>query len=172
MSLKIDANMSATAYHIRDGAMTFPYAIDAQHAISSHPAEWSSTPWSAAEMNAARTEAGDQGQSLTAEEQAAIEEHAQAVAEANERLIKRRAALEEQRQADEQAKQDELMVASPPPMPDPSRPRRPFGRPGEPTAAELKQIEKRDAKKADDERIAREKADADAQANSNAKITS
>jgi len=45
MSLKIDASMSAVAYHKTDGAVTFPYAIDAHQAVSHHPDEWSKTPW-------------------------------------------------------------------------------------------------------------------------------
>src|SRR6266566_3258433 len=45
MSLKIDVNRSAVAYHITDGATTFPYAVDAHHAVSAHPKEWSFTPW-------------------------------------------------------------------------------------------------------------------------------
>lgn len=49
MSLKIDASMSATAYHINDGAVVFPYAIDAHQAVSHHPKEWSWTPWEAGE---------------------------------------------------------------------------------------------------------------------------
>jgi hypothetical protein len=158
MAIKIDSHMSATAFHIRDGATLFPYAIDAQHAVSNHPGEWRMTPWSAADTIAARNESGDQEQSLTAEEQVAIEEHAKVVAEANERLQKFRAEQEEKRQIDEQIKQDELLVASAPPVPV----RRPFGRTGEPTPAELEQIKKREAKKADDERIKREKAEADA----------
>lgn len=46
MSLKLDANTSATAYHVKDGAQVFPYAIDAHSAVARFPKEWSMTPWS------------------------------------------------------------------------------------------------------------------------------
>lgn len=171
MALKIDASMSATAHHIIDGPVVFPYAIDAHHAVSQHPDEWSMEPWSAQDVAAARKEAGAPNVEVSPEEQAAIDEHAKAVAEASERLAKFRADQEEKRKLEEQVAADEAMVKSAPPMPDPNKPKRPFGRPGEPTAAELEQIKKREAKKADDERIAREKAAADAASASNAKIT-
>jgi hypothetical protein len=45
MSSNIDANTSAVAHHIADGAVTFPYAIDAHHAVSRFPHEWSHEPW-------------------------------------------------------------------------------------------------------------------------------
>lgn len=172
MALKIDENMSATAYHITDGATVFPYAIDAQHAIAQHPKEWSADPWSLAAMDAAREEAGKPAIEVSPEEQAAIDEHATAVAEANARLEARREKLAKEKAEADQATADELLVRSPPPMPDLNKPKRPFGRAGDPTPAEMELIQKREAKKADDERVAREKADADAQANPNAKITS
>lgn len=172
MALKIDENMSATAYHITEGATVFPYAIDAQHAISSHPKEWSATPWSLEEMEAARGKAGLPEIEVTAEEREAIEEHARAVAEANQRLEARRQKLAAEKAEADQVEADERLVRSPPPQPDPTKIKRPFGRTGEPTAAEIEAHNKREAKKADDERIAREKAEADAQANSNATITS
>ena len=40
----IDAN---TAYHVVDGPFTFKFAVDAKHAVSKFPAEWSRTPWPA-----------------------------------------------------------------------------------------------------------------------------
>src|SRR5258706_10912467 len=97
MPLKIDTNMSATAFHITDGAQVFPYAIDAQHAISAHPLEWSETPWSADAAAAARKafneKAADEGlpplpepAPLSPEDQAALDEHNKAVAEAADRL--------------------------------------------------------------------------------------
>jgi hypothetical protein len=46
MSSRIDAN---TAYHIVDGLFTFQFTIDARHAVSRFPSEWSLTPWSAAD---------------------------------------------------------------------------------------------------------------------------
>jgi hypothetical protein len=168
MSLKIEVNNSATAYHIVEGAVLFPYAVDARHAVSQHPKEWKATPWSADEMAEARRAAGEPEVELSPEDQAALDEHQRAVDEANERLAKFRADQEEKRILADQVAQDEAIVNSAPPTPTFKRP---FGRPGEPTPAELEQIKKREAKKADDERIAREKATADAQANSGAKIT-
>jgi hypothetical protein len=35
------------AYHIVDGAVIFQFAIDAHHAVSRFPSEWSRTPWPA-----------------------------------------------------------------------------------------------------------------------------
>lgn len=108
MALKLDTNMAAVAHHIVDGPVTFPYAVDAQSAISRFPDEWSELPWSQQDAAAARQRmverhahevehAKASGLPVpkdlpppppepTAEEQAAIMEHAQAVAEANERL--------------------------------------------------------------------------------------
>lgn len=191
MALKIDTNQSATAYHINDGATVFPYAIDAQHAISNHPLEWSDTPWSREAADEARKRLAEKyamdvedakargiapppapppaPAPLTPEDQAAIDEHNKAVAEAAERLAAYRARKEAERIEAEQVAADERLVASPPPQPDPTV-RRPFGRKGEPTPAELDQIRKRDAKKADDERIAKEKADADAMGNAANKV--
>jgi hypothetical protein len=45
MSLKIDAATAKVAYHVEDGAMTFPYAVDAHSAVARFPKEWSFTPW-------------------------------------------------------------------------------------------------------------------------------
>lgn len=170
MSLKIDASMSAVAHHIVDGAVTFPYAIDAHHAASQHPAEWKLTPWTAEETAAARKESGAPDVEMTDEERAALEEHTKAVAEANERLAAFKAKKEAERQEALQVAQDEAIVASAPPRPDPNV-KRPFGRKGEPTQAEIDAHNKREAKKADDERIAKEKADADKMSGSNAKMT-
>lgn len=194
MALKIDTSMSAVAYHVIDGPQTFTYAVDAQSAIARFPDEWSDSPWTQAEADDARKRAEERhakevddakarGVSPpaplppppappTPEEQAAIDDHAKAVAEANERLTAFRKKQAEERAIAEQVAADEALVASPPPRPDPNAPRRPFGRKGEPTPAELKQMEKAAAKKADDERIAREKAVADEQAaHPNAPIT-
>lgn len=166
MSLKIDTNMSAVAYHIVDGPVTFQYRVDAQNAISTHPLEWSDSPWTAQDAQAARSRLESEGKTLppavelSPEDQAAVDEHNKAVAEAAERLAayhKRKA--EEKAEADLVAA-DEALVASAPPRPDPTV-RRPFGRTGEPTPAELAQIQKREAKRVEDERIAKEKADAD-----------
>jgi hypothetical protein len=151
MSVKIEANMSAVAHHIIDGPVTFPYAIDAHSAISRFPNEWNAKPWSMAEADAARRATGAPEVELSAEEQALIDEHAKAVAEAAERLEAYRAKKAEQQAEADQFARDEALVASPAPRPDPTI-RRPFGRQGEPTPAELEQINKR---------IARDKAKAD-----------
>jgi hypothetical protein len=95
---------------------------------------------------------------LSAEDQAALDEHNKAVAEAAERLAAYARARRPKSQERPSRRADEALVASPPPRPDPTI-RRPFGRKGEPTPAEIEQIQKRDAKKADDERIAKEKAE-------------
>lgn len=183
MALKLDTNMAAVAHHIVDGPVTFPYAVDAQSAISRFPDEWSELPWSQQDAAAARQRmverhahevehAKASGLPVpkdlpppppepTAEEQAAIMEHAQAVAEANERLKVAREKAAKKKAEEDQIAADEALVASPPPRPDPNAPRRPFGRKGQPTPAELEQIKKRDAKKAADDKIVAEKTAAD-----------
>lgn len=188
MAINIDSNRSAVAYHIVEGPVTFPYAVDAQSAIGRHPLEWSADPWNAEGAAASRKRLAEQydrdaeiakSRGLpppakpvwidaepvqpTPEEQAAIDEHTKAVAEANERLKTVREKLAEEKKIAEQIAADEALVASPPPRPDPTAVKRPFGRTGEPTPAELEQIKKREAKKAEDERLAREKATLDAQ---------
>lgn len=45
MSLKINESTSKVAYHVKDGEHLFPYAVDANSAVASHPEEWSFTPW-------------------------------------------------------------------------------------------------------------------------------
>lgn len=162
MSLKIDANTSKVAYHITDGPFTFPYAIDANHAVAHHPREWSHAPWSREDEVAARREAGQPEVELSPEEQAAIDDHAKAVAEANERLKVAREKAEAKRLEAEQVAADEALVASAPPRPDPAV-RRPFGRKGEPTKAEIAAAEKQAARKAADDKLVRDKAAADAQ---------
>lgn len=166
MALQINTDMSAIAYHIVDGPVTFQYAVDAQHAVSSHPNEWSSTPWSQEDAAASRAKLEEQGVTLapavelSPEDQEALDEYNKLVADAEARL----AAYHEKKSAEkaeaDQVKADEALIASPPPRPDPTV-RRPFGRKGEPTPAELKQMKKAADKKADDDRIAKEKADAD-----------
>lgn len=44
--MKIEATNSMVAYHIKDGATVFNYAVDAHSAVSRFPEEWSFTPWS------------------------------------------------------------------------------------------------------------------------------
>jgi hypothetical protein len=163
MPLKINTNQSATAYHIVGGAFHFPYAVDAHHAISNHPLEWSADPWTLENEATARQRFNGRAQQtgaaplpeppvLTPEEQAAIDEHAKAVAEANERLAEFRRMKAREKEFLDRVAADEALVASPPPRPDPTI-RRPFGRKGEPTPAELKMID--------------DKAKADAQARAN-----
>src|SRR4051812_57117 len=115
MSLKIDTNMSAVAYHIVDGPVTFQYRVDAQHAVSSHPNEWSDTPWSQEDADAARAKMDEAGTplapavELTPEDQEALDEHNRAVADAAKRLADYRARKEAERLEAEQVKQDELL---------------------------------------------------------------
>lgn len=182
MALKIEPNNSAVAYHVNDGATVFAYAVDARHAVSNFPMEWSDEPWSFADAQAAREKLAErhardveEAKALglpvpkdlpplppepTPEEQAAIMEHAQAVAEANERLKIAREKAAKRKAEEDQIAADEALVRSLPPQPDPTR-KRPFGRPGEPTPAELEQIKKREAKKAADDKLVADKAEAD-----------
>lgn len=139
MSLKISANQSAVAHHIVDGPFTFPYAIDAHSAVSRFPNEWSHEPWSREAEAKARQEMGQPEVEMTAEEQAAIDAHAKAVAEANERLKAFREKKAEEKKEADQIAADEALVKSPAPRPDPAA-KRPFGRKGEPTPAELKMV--------------------------------
>jgi hypothetical protein len=169
-SVKISASQSAVAHHIIDGPVTFPYAIDAHSAVSRFPDEWSHEPWSREDEARAREAAGEPPVELTAEEQAAIDEHAKAVAEANERLKAFHEKQAEKKAEADQVAADEALVKSPAPRPDP-RVRRPFGRKGEPTPAELEQMRKRDQKKAAGDKAAAEKAEQDRLANSNATMT-
>lgn len=115
---------------------------------------------------------------LTPEEQAAIDEHAAAVAEANERLKAFRADQAEKQKIADQVAADEALVASPPPRPDPAA-RRPTAKEKRAEFLKLTPVEQAEkdarekadddaaaAKKAADDKIADDKAAADAQANS------
>lgn len=177
------------AYHVRTG-LTRMYAVDAQNAVSMHPEEWSLTPWSQEEAEAAskaieerhaREVEDAKAKGLpapaplpevlppTPEEQEAIDEYNRLVAEARGRLDARREKLAAEKAEAEQIAADEALVKSPPPRPDPTARRRPFNRPGEPTPAEVAMMDKRDAEKAEREReaqaerdrIAKEKSDVD-----------
>jgi hypothetical protein len=192
MALKIDVNQSATAFHVNDGAQLFPYAIDAQHAISSHPLEWSATPWSREDADAARKALRERYEQdvenakarnlpmpappppdpepMTDEARAAIEEHNQAVAAAAERLNAYRAKKAAENAELAQVAADEAIVASLPPAPDPNI-RRPFGRKGPPTPAEIAAAQKQADKKAADDKLVADKANEDKLAASNAKQT-
>ena len=166
MAIKIDTNQPAVAHHIIDGAVTFPYAVDARSAVSNHPFEWSHSPWLAEDAKRARERLAEHGTvlppepELTDEERAALDQYNSDVAAAKARLDAANKKRAEEKAAADQIAADEALVASPPPRPDPAA-RRPFGRKGEPTPAELKQIEKRNADQAERERIVKEKADVD-----------
>lgn len=170
MSLKIAANMSAVVHHIVDGAVTFPYAIDAHSAVSRFPNEWSHEPWSYEAAAKARAEIGEEIEPLSAEEQAALDDHAKAVAEANERLKAFRQKKAAEKSEADQVAADEAMVKSAPPRPDLAA-RRPFGRMGDPTPAEVELMRKRAEKKAADDKMVREKAEMDRMSASGAKLT-
>jgi len=162
MALKIENN-SAVAYHIVDGAVRFPYAVDAQQAVGAHPLEWRDTPWSADDAAEARKKLGLAEPEVSDEERAAIEEHNKAVAEAQERLNAFREKQAKEKAEADQIAADEALVASPPPQVEM---RRPFGRKGEPTPAEIAAMNKKKAadEKAEFERgrqAAAEKASAD-----------
>lgn len=145
-----DATRPAVAYHFLEGATNFPYAVDAQSAVGRHPLEWSFDPWTAADADNSRKRLSDKYNNdvalaksrnlpppvkplwidaepvqYTPEEQAAIDDHAKAVAAAGERLQKRREELAKQKEIDDQVAADEALVASPPPIPDPAA-RRPL----------------------------------------------
>lgn len=152
MALKIEPNQSATAHHIIDGPHLFPYAIDAQMAISTHPGEWSADPWPLDATAKARKDVGAPEVEMTADEQAAIEDHAKAVAEANERLKAFREKQAEEKKIADQVAADEALVNSPAPRPDPN-----VRRPLSPA-----QMRKR-AAETDEERMVREKHEADQQ---------
>lgn len=191
MSLKIDTNSSVVAFHVLDGPVTFPYKADALSAVSRHPLEWSLEPWDHHGAERGRKhiierheretrEAEERARAkhfnapaplklpdpveLTPEEREAIEQHDRAVEEAKERLRAFREKKAAEKAEADQVAADEALVRSPPPRPDPGA-RRPFGRSGEPTAKEREMMQKRDEKiareKADAERMDREKAQAD-----------
>lgn len=150
-SIKIQANLSAVAHHIVDGAHTFPYSVDAHTAVSRHPEEWSYEPWSLDAVNRALAEKGEPEVEMSAEERAAVDEHARAVAGADERLKAFRKKKAEAKAEEDQAAIDEAIVKSSPPI------KRPFGRKGEPTAAERRMVE---AKKKEDDLAAAERGGA------------
>lgn len=131
MALKIETNNSATAYHVVHGATLFPYAIDAQMAVAQHPLEWSDVPWTKEAESASRAELDKklkaEGQPplpapvpLTPEDQKALDEHNKAVAEAAKRLDDYRKKKAEEQKIADQAAADEVLVATPPPKPDPN----------------------------------------------------
>lgn len=142
--MKIDATSQMTAHHIVDGAVVFPYAVDAHSAVSRHPHEWSMTPWTAERAAKARAAKPDLPPpvDLAPEDQEAVDAHTQAQREAADRLAAYEAEQAEKRKVEEQVAADRALVAAPPPAPDPNV-RRPFGRKGEPTAKEREMMAKR-----------------------------
>jgi colicin import membrane protein len=180
MPIKIEENRSAVAHHIVDGPVPFPYAVDAHSAVSRFPLEWSAEPWTQEREAEARARLNEQRQAenqpplpaptpLSPEDQAAIDEHNAAVKAAADRLAEYRKKKEEEAEIARQVAADEALVASPPPRPDPTI-RRPFGRKGDPTPAERAAFEKKQAadaaaKKAADDKLVADKAEADRIAN-------
>lgn len=137
--LRLQASQSAVAHHIIDGPFTFPYSVDANSAVANHPNEWSHEPWSHDAVVKAREAAGEELEPISAEEQAALDEHAKTVHEANERLKAFRARKAAEKAEADQAELDEQIIKSPAPRPAVTG-KRPFGRKGEPTEAELKMM--------------------------------
>lgn len=144
--MKIDASTSATAHHIVDGAVVFPYAIDAHSAVARHPHEWSMAPWTAERAAKARAAMPSlpPAPELAPEDQAAVDEHTQAQREAADRIARYEQYKADEKAAFDQLEADRALVAQPPPVPDPNV-RRPFGRKGEPTEAEKVMMAKRKA---------------------------
>lgn len=121
MALKIDTDMSATAYHIVTGATRFPYAVDASHAISNHPLEWSDSPWSREDAAASRAKLDlPAAPPLAPDDQAALDEHNKAVEAAAKRLADYQDKKAKEQAEAEQAAADALLISSPPPQPDPT----------------------------------------------------
>lgn len=151
MAVKIESHLEpAVAYHIIDGSKTFEYGIDAKSAVNRFPGEWSHEPWSLADRNAARADAGDEVVEITPEEQEAIDAHARAVEEANERLAAFREKKAAEKAEADQVAADEALVKSSPPVPEPKP------KPKPPSAAERRRLAART-----DEEIAEDKRKAD-----------
>lgn len=180
-SIKVDSTMSATAYHITDGAHQFPYAIDAHSAVSRHPLEWSHDPWTRQDIEASRRileeshareteDARARGvpkpaplppppPPLSPQDQAALDEHNAAVADAKKRLDDYYARKAKEQAEAEQVAADEALVKSTPPEPQPIT-QRPL------TAAQIrrKSAELSTQEQADVDRRNREQAEADRKA--------
>jgi len=192
-TITIDTNKPVTAYHIVTGAQVFPYEIDAVHAIGNHPLEWSATPWTREDAEKSRQRLNERNEAegmapipapapLSPEDQAALDEHNKAVAEAAARLKAYHERKAKEKAEAEQVAADEALVASIPPQPEPNR--RPLSPAQirkaaaqlspEEEAARAEADKKAEQKAADDERArkaAADKAHADQLAASNAKIT-
>jgi hypothetical protein len=194
MALKIDANNSATAFHINDGAKLFPYALDARSAISTHPLEWSDKPWTPEAASAARQQLHDRAAAeakargepvpaappaplpLSPEDQKALDEHNTAVAEAAKRLADYHKKKAEEQKIADQVAADEALVNSLPPTPDPTRrlsPAQLRKQSAQLTPAEQAEIDRKTAadKKAVDDKLVADKAEHDRLAASGAKTT-
>lgn len=127
-SVKVNTNWALTSYHISDGAYTFAYAVDAHMAALEHPLEWKLTAWTDAEANAAFAErakadmpAPKAPAPLSAEEQEANDAHAKMVAEADARLREFHERKNREHQEVRQIEEDEVTVASIPPVRRPVR---------------------------------------------------
>lgn len=130
-TISIDPNKPVTAYHVATGAQVFPYPVDAQHAIGAHPLEWSATPWTAEDATAARQRLNERNKAdglpaiadpepLAPDDQAALDTHNKAVAEAAARLKDYYDKKAEAEKVAAQVAADEVLVASAPPQPDPN----------------------------------------------------
>jgi colicin import membrane protein len=130
-TITLDTNKPVTAYHVVTGPQVFPYAVDALHAIGAHPLEWKDTPWTQEEAAAARQRLNERNQEdgmpaipepapLSPEDQAALDEHNKAVAEAQARLKAYYDKKAEDERIAAQVAADEVLVASVPPQPDPN----------------------------------------------------
>lgn len=179
-TITIETNKPATAYHITTGAQVFPYAIDAVHAISNHPLEWSASPWSQQDAATARQQVNERNKAeglptlpelakLSPEDQKALDEHNKSVDEAAARLKAYYAKKAEDEKIAAQIAADEILVASVPPQPDPNARRNLTPAQIRKAAAQLTPEEEAakaaaDKKAADDERArkaAEDKAHAD-----------
>lgn len=184
MADAITALTASTAYHIDAGAFEFPYAVDANSAVARHPLEWSRTPWSDDDAQAARKRRADAHAAavqdakarglpepsppppgpaplvLTPEEQAALDKFRADQAEAK-KLVDAAAKEDADRAAKAQAVADaRALLAQQPPTPDPKAQRPLFG--AAKANAERKAAQQAsDAKTAADAKAVAAKAEAD-----------
>jgi hypothetical protein len=162
MALKIDTNRSATAFHINDGAVLFPYAVDAQHAIAARQKMHDRNVAEAKARGEPAPAAPLAPPPLSPEDQAALDAHNKTVAESAARLKAYQEKKAKEKAEADQAAQDEAIVASLPPQPDPTA-RRPLSpaqirkQSATLTPAEQAAIDK----KAADDKLAADKAEHD-----------
>jgi hypothetical protein len=173
MALKISDSMMTTAFHVTDGPVEM-YGVDANHAVSRHPDEWSLTPWDPQTAAEARrrvhdrkvAEARDRGHAepaplveveMTEEDRVAFEEWKANRDAALERLAAVEREEAEKRERDTQIATDKAIVASAPPQPDPAR--RPLAGAAKANAERKAARDEADRKSAEDkaegERLAR-----------------